>query len=193
MKETSENINWTTQLNKGDIAAFEQLFYLYHRPLFLYAISFFDYEEDAKDLVQDVFMKFWNDKSYKNILNDKALKTYLFRSVRNACLNKLGKKDIIVKKVDVIATDVLEEGFSLYNEDLLEEIKLEILNLPEKTREVITSVFFNKLKYKEAAEELGISVNTVKSYLRSGVQHLRNKFSDKMEMFLFYVFLHWDD
>ena len=88
-------------VNKMNLAdRFEQVYREYSKPMFLYALSFLISEE--------VFINFWKDKTYQKIRSE-VTKTYLFRSVKNSCLNRLKKKDILRDRLDVLREEVVEE------------------------------------------------------------------------------------
>lgn len=165
---------------------FEQIYKEYSKPMFLYAISFLTTEEDAEDVIQEIFMNLWQTGNFQDI-HLPSLKTYLFRSVKNTCLNRLKKKDIISERLEMIHEEVMEEEALRLNDDLIREIEAEIECLPAQTREVIRGVYFHNLKYQEIAERLGVSLNTVKSLQRYGMQHLRNRFSDRLDLFLMMI------
>ena len=116
-------------------------------------------------------------------------KTYLFRSVKNNCLNRLKKKDVLRDRLDLLYGDVVEEEMMAWNDELIQEVETEITNMPEQTREIIRSVFFQDLKYQEVADQLGISINTVKTLLKNGMKHLREHFAGRGDLFLMVLFL----
>ena len=67
-------------VNKMNLAdRFEQVYREYSKPMFLYALSFLISEEEAEDVIQEVFINFWKDKTYQKIRSE-VTKTYLFRS-----------------------------------------------------------------------------------------------------------------
>ena len=149
-------------------------------------------EEEAKDIVQEVFMNLWENHLFLKVRNE-ALKTYLFRAVRNTCLNRLKKKDIVCDRLDDIREDIEETETRILNEDLIDEIKKEIAAMPDQTREIITGIYFLNLKYQEVADRLGISLNTVKTLLRTGLVHLRKQFGSRTDLFLALVIAHQID
>ena len=69
--------------------------------MFLYAISLLTSEEEAEDVIQEVFINFWKDDTYQKIKNE-VTKTYLFRSVKNNCLNRLKKKNMLCDRLDLL-------------------------------------------------------------------------------------------
>ena len=166
---------------------FEEIYRDYSKSMFLYAISLLTSEEEAEDVIQEVFVNFWKDDTYHKVKSE-VTKTYLFRSVKNNCLNRLTKKDVLKDRLDLLYGDVAEEEMMTWNDELIQEIETEISNMPEQTREIIQGVFFQGLKYQEVADQLGISINTVKTLLKNGMKHLREHFSGRGDLFLF-VFL----
>lgn len=107
----------------------------------------------------------------------RLLRTYLFRSVKNNCLNRLKKKDVLRDRLDLLREDIVEEEMVNWNDELIQEVENEIANMPEQTREIIQAVFFRDLKYQEVADQLGVSINTVKTLLKHGMKYLRERFS----------------
>lgn len=174
-------------LQKGKTDTFELLFRTYYTSLFLYAKYFTPLEEEAKDTVQDVFLNFWNKKAYQSIKDDKALKTYLYRSIKNTSLNKIRKRKLVELEIDQLTNEIIEEETQNYDENILQEILQEIHKLPQQIKEVVISVLINKKRYKEVADDMEISVNTVKSYLRVGIKSLREKFAKKVDLFLLII------
>ena len=162
---------------------FELIYKKYSKSMFLYALSFLVSEEEAEDVIQEVFINFWKDNTYQKI-QDEVTKTYLFRSVKNNCLNRLKKKDVLRDRLDLLREDIAEEEMRTWNDELMREVEVEIANMPEQTREIICGIFFRNLKYQEVADQLGISINTVKTLLKNGMKHLRGCFAGRMDLFL---------
>lgn len=174
------------KMNQAD--RFEQVYREYSKPMFLYALSFLISEEEAEDVIQEVFINFWKNKTYQKIRSE-VTKTYLFRSVKNSCLNRLKKKDILRDRLDVLREEVVEEEMVKWNDALIQEVEAEIERMPEQTREIIRSVFFHEMKYQEVADALGISINSVKTLLKNGMRHLRERFAERMDLFLVMVLI----
>ena len=164
----------------------EQVFKRYSKPMLLYALSFSISETEAEDVVQEVFFNFLKTGS-SALLQEEVVKTYLFRSVKNNCLNRLEKKDVLRDWVDVMHEEAVEEQVSALNDQLIAEIRDEIERMSPQTREVIHAVFFRGYKYQEAADQLGVSINTVKTLLKNGMRHLRERFADRLDLFLIFA------
>ncbi len=105
--------------------------------------------------------------------------------VRNACLNRLGQKDALRYTIDLIADEIHEERHVAFDEEIAAEILSSVERLPERTRMIFKSVFFDGKKYQEAADEHGVSVNAVKTLLRGGIRHLRRQFTGREAQLLY--------
>ena len=91
------------------------LFDQYYRPLVLYAGSLIDDDTMAEDLVQEFFVRLWEDDYLKHI-EEKALSSYLFSSVRNSCYTYTHKKDVLRRRVDYTAIDVAADTATVLNQ-----------------------------------------------------------------------------
>ncbi len=151
-------------------ATFKYLFDKYYVPLRSYASRFIYDDAENKDVVQDVFTAFW--KGSKDFANEKAVKTYLFYSVRNACLNKLRKEKPTSIDYESIDLPSVEEG--IIEEDVLKRIRLALSNLTNQEREVMLRSM-NGISNLEIAEDIEVSVNTIKTVKKRAYQKLREQ------------------
>lgn len=163
----------------------QHIFDKYAKNLCLYALNYLETEADAEDIVQDVFIRCWEKRDIL-LSDEKVIKTYLFNSVRNACLDKIKKKDVMRYHIDIIKQEIIDEETITFDEKLLLEIREELAQMPDQTQKVITRVFMQDMKYQEVADDLHISINTVKTLLRNGIKHLRSHFSQHLELLIFY-------
>jgi RNA polymerase sigma-70 factor (ECF subfamily) len=165
-----------------DIKAFEELFFLYHGKLVVFANTFIGDLQTAKDIVQDVFLSYW-EKAGRVRTSPKA---YLYQSVRNACLNHFRhqKIDLRVKESISHKISVQERSQYQYFDDpyhsLLEleiedKIREVIQSLPEKCRLVFMLSRNAHMKNKEIADFLGISVKAVEKHLSRALCVLRHE------------------
>lgn len=162
------------------------LFVRYYRPLVLYADELIDDLTISEDIVQEFFVRLWQD-DYLGHLLPKALPSYLFTSVRNACISYTRSKSGKICKVDLTGIDMPEvcaEGMSDY---IVERVSEAIQKLPAQTGAVCREVLLNDRKYQEAADLLHISINTLKTLLKNGLKMLREELKDE-KYFLFYIF-----
>ena len=175
---------------KGD---FVKLYKLYYPKMFAFAKNYVPANEDAENIVQDVFLILWERKEEIEI--SFTLTTYLFTLVKNRCLNFLRLK-LIEEEYNSQMKEEL--GFKLYaletfnysyqsEEELQEVIRRALDTLPERCREVFIKSRIEGLKYKEISDELGISVNTVENQMVTALKKLRVALKDYLPLLLFLV------
>lgn len=159
---------------------FEHVFKELHGPLFFYALKFVKNEDVAKDMVQDAFLSILSTDT--NIHN---LKSFLFRSVRNNCLNFIKsnnlrnefaakEKERLLKEIDYY-----DSNKTFVENELHLKIKSAIDALPNNYRTVLKLSRFEELKNKEIAEKLNIPIRTVETRIYRALKMLRDKFKDK--------------
>lgn len=175
-------------LKKGEKKGLEMLFRRFYEPLVLYAYKFLREQSEAEDIVQEVFIRFWKRDKFIGI--ESYLRSYLYQSVRNACLNYLTEKKGVtwggLESVRNMAEELPEENVWLAH---LEEIYRKIEELPLKTRSVFKGVILENKKYKQVADEQHISVNTVKTLLARALSTLRNQLSQSSFILFFSLFI----
>lgn len=165
---------------------FETIFRKYHPPLSLYAQKFTGDEQTALDIVQDVFLKIWEDKKLQS--DSLALKSYLFNSVRNACFNFLKHEQVKQKHATIARMEIefYQSGEkSLIEDETMDSIQKAIDSLPDHYKEIIELSRFEGLKNKEIAEKLNIPVRTVETRLFRGLLALRKSISERILTLLF--------
>jgi RNA polymerase sigma-70 factor (ECF subfamily) len=163
-----------SKLKSGNESGLEVLFDRYYKPLVVFSIKFVDSLDAAEDIVQDFFIRFWEDKKFLQV--NESLKSYLFTSIRNSSLNYLKKNDKFIKLPEEIFNDEL--FFTTDDLDELEEkrkmLYIEINKLSPQSKKIFEAIILGNEKYKDVAKNLGISVNTVKTLLSRSLKKLRN-------------------
>lgn len=173
------------KLNQGDESGYRELFDRYYTPLCIYGLRYIDSFATVEDIVQDIFVKFWDMKTHLYLRT--SLKSYLFKAVKNNCINfcNTNKKyhfDLIEDHIDHLLTEEVSiEEIEALKDKLLKEID----ELPEKSRETFKAIVFENLKYKEAAERFGVSVNTIKTHFSRALKQLRQMHSNIIILLLF--------
>lgn len=158
----------------NDEQGLQELFKRYYRPLCIYGFKFLNDIYLAEDIVQDVFIRFWEDKKYKFISG--SLKSYLFISVRNRSINYLSNsKTVKTEYIDHLKEEFTFEQFDEEELEMRREILYaEIAKLPPQSQKVLRMIVFERKKYKEVSAELGISLNTVKTHFSRALRQLRS-------------------
>lgn len=186
MNETS-TATWTGEIRQGNKRAFEQVFKTYYSRLCLFALKYLGDEASAEEVVQDLFLRIWEKRHQIEI--ETSLKAYLYRAVRNSCLNEL-KHQQVEQNYRAHQQQVADDYEEMPDPELGQRIHQAIEKLPENHREVFTMNRFEGLRYKDIAEKLGISVKTVESYMTKSLKFLRKELVDYLPVVLA-LFLEW--
>lgn len=128
----------------------------------------------AEDIVQDAFIKLWNNCS--KVIFDKA-KSFLFTVARNLFLNEVAHKKIVLRhQLDVTVKSSNETPqFLLEEQEFMITLKKAIADLPEKQRAVFLLSRIDKKKYSEISEIVGVSVKAVEKRMSLALITLRDK------------------
>lgn len=149
---------------------FETLYTQCFPPTMRLAISLLHEENEARDVVQEVFLKFW--ESNIRVENPVA---FLIRAVRNACLNRINMLDTRDKVRQRLTLDSQTDDFDIDGRN--EEVRLAIQKLlTPREREVVDRIYTMGLSYKDAAENLEVSAATINKNIVSALKKLRNHF-----------------
>ena len=170
LKDNSEKDKYILELFRtSPKEAFRLLFDAYHMKLCIYAVQLTDSFEMAEDIVQDFFIYFWEKKYYLKI--NQNLRYYLYLSVRNAAINTLQKNNMLsMEELSGLDMSIPEESIDEEEQEERNKLLLEKL-------QVVRAVIMENKKYKEAAEELHISVNTLKTHLTRALRQLRKEYN----------------
>ena len=167
-----KNTNITQQLDKQD---FEYLFRTYFKPLTAFANRFLKDVDTSKGVVHDVFVKVWEKRNEINVQD--AVKTYLFTSVNNSCLNYIRNHKKFVQDNELVwdtqASDENADFEYLQTPEIKRIIAATLDRVGEKHSKVFELSRYEGLTYNEIAEYLGISVKTVESRMAKVLKELR--------------------
>jgi RNA polymerase sigma-70 factor (ECF subfamily) len=158
-------------LKKGDRVAFDLLFYKYYKLLLGNALLIVEDEYCAKDIVQNFFIDFWQKKIYEHLEGD--IKGYLFKSVYNSSLNYLKQKKNYQKHISNYQNRIPVVIYQKELTGLQSELSPIISEFPVQQKRAFTLVYMLQLKYEEAAQEMGVSINTIKTHLKNSLVLLR--------------------
>lgn len=149
----------------GDEAAFTQLYLHFGKRLIHFAVSLVRSKEIAEELVEDVFVKLWANRH--RIGEIENLTVYLYVSVKNKALNALSHKahELVTAPFDYLDTTIDEFSPDPYDlmitAEMMTRMRRAIESLPPRCKIIFKLIRENGLKYKEVAEVLTISVNTI--------------------------------
>jgi RNA polymerase sigma-70 factor (ECF subfamily) len=171
----------------GDKKSFHVLFTELYPLLHNIAIQYVNEVDDAKDIVQNAFLKLWENR--QTIKQNSNLRNYLFTLVKNACIDYIRKKQNYNQHVSSIYNVefdvnlvVLEETSYEEYEKILTNIELAVDSLPEKCRDVFKLSKYNKLSNKEVSTKLKISIKTVEAQLSKATKILRSELQPNLSI-----------
>ncbi len=182
----AEEPNIFDAIRNNDRQAFERVFRHSYRPLTAYAFRFVRDLPAAENVVQDVFLKLWQNRKRMTITT--SLDHYLFRAVRNHCLNFLDKARVRSSYLRMQAEreENNDDNKEYYPEiGLLEIIGNAISALPEKRQKIFRLSREDGLKYQEIADQLNISVKTVEAQMSLALKQLRESLKKYNYLMLF--------
>lgn len=182
------------------IQDFELLFKEKYGVLQSYARNIIKDDEEAKDIVGDCFEYIWN---HWEELDSKNLSSFMFRFVRNRCIDKTRHFEVEEHYRKAILQEALSYNENIGDEveDKMKKVNRTIESMPPQMRKAFESCFLRNKSYKEAGEEMGVSINTIKSHIHKALLLLRsNKYSvliavltllSTLSMILFILHLHF--
>lgn len=170
-------------LRSGDENAYKSIFQAWYEPLCAFAIGLVRDSFQAENIVDDAFFHLWEIRGGLEIHS--SLKSYLFASVRNRCLNYLASSvrrkyadmtdeeyDMVLNSLSAISKDDIYGR--LFEDELRECLMKELGGMSSQCREVFVKSRFEGLTYNEIAQQMNISVNTVKYHLKNALSVLRS-------------------
>jgi len=153
------------RIARGDETAFTQIYLHFGKRLILFGTSIVRSREIAEELVEDVFVKLWGNRHHITGIDN--LTVYLYVAVKNKALNKLSQKasELIAAPFDYLDTSIDEFADDPYDllitAEMMGRMQTVIEALPPRCKMIFKLIREDGLKYKEVAEILNISVNTI--------------------------------
>jgi len=160
-----------------------------------FAREYVVFEEDAENILQDVFTEFWEKREI--LLTYTNLIAFLFASIKNRCLDLLRRRTLEEEAADRMQNELLITlrmnlgslqlvDWELFNDENIETVINQAISaLPDKCREIFIKSKIEGKKQKEIATELNISVNTVETQMGIAYKKLRETLKDIYPLFLF--------
>lgn len=176
--------NIIKHIKRGEKRAFQEVFDAYFHALSAFGYRYVTDQLVVEDMVQEAFISFWEKRQDFDHLS--ALKSFLYTSVRNKCLNHI-KHLAVRKKHESNLVYELESdhsyGHHVVEEETFNQLLTEIKLLPDSAQEIMI-LALNGLKNQEIADELDISINTVKTQKKIAYSKLKQKLEPRFETVL---------
>lgn len=157
---------------------FEDLYSSHSKSLYNFIYYKCGNEDQAEDLVQEAFIKMWNNCA--KVIFEKA-KSFLYTVANNMFLNEVAHKKVVLKYNQIPTTDSTNEDpeFILEEKEFMVKLQNAISDLTDGQREVFLMSRIDKKSYKEIAELLNISVKAVEKRMHGALLKMREKISGK--------------
>jgi RNA polymerase sigma-70 factor (ECF subfamily) len=170
------------QAQNGSTAAFEQIIVLYQKRIFKMAYGYLKNTEDAKEVVQETFMKLY--RSIGSYQQGSRFSSWLYRIAANLCVDHYRKNKLRAERegdTDSLVGDHYQVAETedpethMTNETMKGQIHDAVALLSKQEQKVFMLKHFSHMKYQEIAEVMGISVGTVKSTHHRAVANIRKR------------------
>lgn len=182
-----------TRLQRGDREAFRQLFRSHYGTLCRFAMQLLHDKAAAETIADDVFFAIWQNRADLTIST--SMRSYLFTAIRNRCLNEMSSKRRrpstpgfaydYEAELDLLAHVFADNSHplgQLIEKELEGEIARCVEALPHDCRRVFKMSRYEQMSYSEIADELGISVNTVKYHIKAALRQLHVSLGDYLKV-----------
>ena len=177
---STETRKLVKKLRKGNVSAFDLIFKIYNQKVYNFCLKLLKKQEDAEEVTQEVFIALWENR--EKIELNTSLSSYIYRIARNKIYNIYRKSFYVQAYLEYMnAKGKKLESFTedeiLYNE-LNRFLNVTIDALPPRRKEVFELSRLEGLTYKEIAQRMKISENTVDVQIRKALGFLRNAFKN---------------
>lgn len=167
-------------LKKDNIQSFGRIFSLYHKRIYNFCLSLHQSQDDAEEIVQKVFVALWEQR--EQVDENKPPGEYMYSIARYMIYNDFRRKVYKKAAFDHFTLNSPEANNSTKDEVLFNELltflESQIERLPERQREIIKLSRYEGLTYRQVAEKLNITENTVDTQIRRALDFLRDKFEN---------------
>jgi len=164
------------RIASGDQAAFQHIYTGFYKRLYQFALAIVKTRETAEEIVEDVFVRIWQKR--QDISSIRNLRVYLYTATKNASLNYLSRKAraSVTEPFDHIHVELSETALTpeqiLITTEIYQKILRTVEALPPRCKMIFKLVREDGLQYKEIAEILNISVNTIDAQMAIAVKRI---------------------
>ena len=174
-------------LRNGNENSFKCLYDKYFDVLYMFGHKYISSQDVVEDIIQESFVKVWEKRS--SFYHEAALLAFLYKTVRNSCLNQIDHQKVRITYENQSAKDIHDDDYFLNNvidEEVSRIIAETVQKLPESAR-LIYLLGLKGLKNSEIAEDLDISINTVKTQKQRATKFLKENLKDLFTILPFMV------
>ena len=168
----------STHTNDDGAAVLESMFKTFYTVLAAYCQKYVKNEETARDIIQDIFLKVWENR--QNVDFSMPLHSYLLKIAHNCCMNHLQRLKTEQSYLHNAAMQLLEmetQYDHLFDQLVAdatgERIEQIVERLPEQCRDIFRKSRFEGMKHEDIAQNLNISVRTVETQIYRALKVLK--------------------
>lgn len=180
---TDRNHAWADRIRLGDREAFREMFRAYYGGLCAFAVNYVGSLDQARDVVQEVFLTIWEQRSDWTLHS--SLKSYLYQAVRNRALNATRNRDTRDRAYEAhqqrreAAVRRTAEDHAFYHQ-LSEAVRRAVDQLPPRRRMVFLLHRKHDFTYAEIAEIMAITPKTVENQMGRALKFLRQRLNEEI-------------
>ena len=162
---------------------YRHLFETYYTRLRVHARRFLDSDDDAADVVEDVFFELWQNRNRIDFSGN--ISGYLYQAVSTRSLNVLRGRGAdslrldLLESIDSMRMEHLlteaDQSVDIEREEMRRQIDVAISELPDKCREAFKLSYIHGLRNRDIADAMGVSVRTVDAHIYKALRILREK------------------
>lgn len=176
---------------------FSEIYTMYFPKMLRFAKEYLVSEEDAKNVIQDLFLYLWEHRGTLDAVSN--MNAFLFTLTKNRCIDFYrihSKKAMANEPLESLHERELSlkmEALRQFDENMFTTQEIEVIldnainNLPEKCRQVFILSRMEGLKQEEIARQLNISVNTVQNHMSAALRKLKVELKDYLPLFFFFI------
>jgi RNA polymerase sigma-70 factor (ECF subfamily) len=193
LNKNTSDYDLVEKLRKGELEAFDAVFEKYGARLFGFAMKYLKSKEETEELVQDVFLKIWENR--KNLKKDSSLKSYLFTISYHDICKFFRKKQLhgkLKEEIGLTTDSSVDPEEQIDYQSTLEQLEKLIEKLPPKQKIIFGKSRKEGKSTREIAEEMQLAPGTVDNHISAALKFLRKHISGSnlaLSLFLA-VFLH---
>lgn len=190
MKSSAEDIILIERLQKGDVEAFDLIYDRYSGKLFSFGFKYLRSRDEAKELVQSVFVKIWENR--KSLKKESSFRSFIFTIAYNEICKLFRRRYYFQKYISETAEEnaqssvVVEEGIAFSS--VIDRVRKIVSMLPERHRKIFVKSREEGKTSKEIATELDLSPGTVDNYISEALKLIRSRLSkEDLTIFLMLI------
>lgn len=168
-------------IKKGDVTAFKQFFEGFYPSACLFAEKYLKDADLAEDIAQEAFIEFW--KINEKFTDIKTIKGYIYKVIRNKCLNQLKSSE---KRKNILKDKLSSDDYFyelIIEEETYRMVHSAVDKLAPQSRKIVL-LSLEGLKNQDIADQLGVSLNTLKTLKKNSYKELRNHLKDCVFIFI---------